>query len=512
MAVTSSPPTRSPAALSVARLQSRLVPAFIGSSAFGWIGPLIITALAGWLRFDRLSIPSSIVFDETYYAHDSWSLLHHGVELNANYTSAAFIVHPPLGKWMIAVGEAIFGYNSIGWRFSAAVVGTLSVLIVARTARRMTRSTLLGCVAGLLMCLDGMEFVQSRVSMLDIFLMFWVVVAFACLILDRDQVRLRLARQAINADDELGPRLGIRWWLIACGLSIGCACATKWDGLYYIPTFGLLAGFWTMGAKRAAGIRRPFESTLLRDVGPILAVMLAIPGVIYVVSWTGWFVTNDGFDRNWANHQHSFFSFVPAIFRSWWHYHWQIWHYHKTLTTYHPYRSNGWGWLFETRPVLFYADYPRSGQLGCTAGSQGCARMIFSMGNPAIWWVSIPVMVFMIYLVAKRDWRAGALVLPFIAGLLPWLVTFKRTMFSFYALPLLPFICIAIAITIGYLLGADDADPIRRAVGAAICGIYLVLVVGLFFYFLPILASQTIPFSDWSAHMWLQSWGESGGS
>jgi dolichyl-phosphate-mannose-protein mannosyltransferase len=469
----------------------------------GWIGPLLVTALAGWLRFDRLSIPSALVFDETYYAHDSWSLLHHGVELDKNYVSAAFIVHPPLAKWMIAIGEAIFGYNSTGWRFSGAVVGTLSVLIVARTARRMTRSTLLGCVAGLLMGLDGMEFVQSRTGMLDIFLMFWVVVAFACLVLDRDQLRERLAR---------GSATGVRWWLIGCGIALGCACSSKWDGLYYVPAFGLLAGFWTMGAKRAAGVERPFASTLRHDVGWIVAIMVAIPGVLYVVSWTGWFVTRDGWDRDWANHRSSSFSFVPAIFRSWWHYHWQIWHFHKTLDTYHPYRSNAWGWLFETRPVLFYADYPHAGTLGCTSTGQGCARMIYSMGNPAIWWASIPVMAYMIYLVLKRDWRAGAVLLPFVFGLAPWLFTYQRTMFSFYALPLLPFICIALAVTAGYLLAPDGAPAARRRAGALVVGGYLLIVVVLFFYFLPILASQTIPFTDWSSHMWFNSWGEVKGS
>jgi dolichyl-phosphate-mannose-protein mannosyltransferase len=487
------------------RLAARLAPPFSGSPVLGWVGPLLVTALAGWLRFDRLSIPSALVFDEAYYTHDSWSLLHHGVELDKSYAAAAFVVHPPLAKWMMAVGELIFGNNSTGWRFSAAVVGTLAVLIVARTARRMTRSTLLGCVAGLLMCVDGMEYVQSRTGMLDIFLMFWVVVAFGCLVCDRDQFRSRLAKPD-------GSRTGVRWWLIASGFSVGCACACKWDGLYYIPAFGLLAGCWSMGARRAVGDPAPLRSTLRRDVRPILTVMLAVPAVVYVVSWTGWFVTRDGWDRDWANHRTSSYSFVPAILRSWWHYHWQIWHFHKTLDTYHPYRSNGWGWLFETRPVLFYADYPHAGQLGCTSSGQGCARMIYSMGNPAIWWASIPVMGFMAYLVLKRDWRGGALLVPFGCGLLPWLFTFKRTMFSFYALPLLPFIAIALAVTAGYLLAPDGERDKRRAVGATVMGAYLLIVVVLFFYFLPILSAQTIPFTDWSHHMWFQSWGAVRGS
>ncbi|WP_336217223.1 phospholipid carrier-dependent glycosyltransferase, partial [Nonomuraea sp. LPB2021202275-12-8] len=99
---------------------------------------------------------------------------------------------PPLGKWMIGAGEWLFGMTPFGWRFAAAVVGTLSILILARVARRMTRSTLLGCFAGLLLALDGLHFVLSRTALLDIFLMFWVLAAFACLVVDRDLARERL--------------------------------------------------------------------------------------------------------------------------------------------------------------------------------------------------------------------------------------------------------------------------------------------------------------------------------
>jgi dolichyl-phosphate-mannose-protein mannosyltransferase len=40
--------------------------------------------------------------------------------------------------------------------------------MTARITQRMTTSTLLGCVAGLLMALDGLELVLSRTAILDI--------------------------------------------------------------------------------------------------------------------------------------------------------------------------------------------------------------------------------------------------------------------------------------------------------------------------------------------------------
>jgi dolichyl-phosphate-mannose-protein mannosyltransferase len=530
------PPT--PAVAPPQTLRDRLVPPFPGSRLWGWLGPLAVTLLAGYLRFNRLSIPGgsaatralvcgpdgkvkACVFDEVYYTHDAYSLFHHGVELNATDNGPGFVVHPPLGKWMIALGEWVVRdpnfTNTFGWRFMSAVVGTLAVLILARTARRMTRSTLLGCVAGLLLALDGLEYVQSRTSMLDIFLMFWVVVAFACLILDRDQVRARLADRAATSTSDNGPHIGMRWWLLACGVSIGAATATKWDGAALVPAFGLLALMWTMGAKRAIGVRKPFVSTLMRDVAPVVGWLLIIPIAVYLVSWTGWFLNGPkyAYDRSWANGRHTDWSIFPASLRSLFHYHSEMLRFHQGLHSYHKYRENAWGWLFDARPVLYYAGYPHPGPggLGCHTGGLGCARMIYNLGTPAIWWTSIPVMCFMLYLAAKRDWRGGALLVPFLILYVPWLVQFKRTMFFFYALPLLPFICIALAVTIGYLIGANNASPNRRLGGAMVSGAYLLIVVTMFFYFLPILSARTVPFvGGWQQRMWFHSWVEDEGS
>ena len=65
----------------------------------------------------------------------------------------------------------------------------------------MTRSTLLGCVAGLLMALDGLELVLSRTAILDIFVMFWVLAAFGLMVIDRDRTRARLAAAARRRRD-----------------------------------------------------------------------------------------------------------------------------------------------------------------------------------------------------------------------------------------------------------------------------------------------------------------------
>ncbi|WP_242676513.1 phospholipid carrier-dependent glycosyltransferase, partial [Streptosporangium minutum] len=185
-----------------------------GNVLWGWLGPLLVAAFGAILRFSNLGRPNAVMFDETYYAKDAWALINFGAERNALKDAdkllmqksteiwqqcapaeidkcASYVVHPPLGKWMIGVGEQVFGMTPFGWRFAGALVGVVSILILARTARRMTRSTMLGCLAGFLLSIEGLHLVLSRTALLDIFLMFFVLAGFACLVVDRDRARGR---------------------------------------------------------------------------------------------------------------------------------------------------------------------------------------------------------------------------------------------------------------------------------------------------------------------------------
>src|SRR5918912_391585 len=125
-------------------------------------------------------------------------MLQHGVEWDPEKTNGpAYVVHPPLGKWLIALGEKAFGNNELGWRFPTAIAGTLMILILIRVAYRMFHSIVLAGTAGMLMTLDGFQLVLSRTSLLDIFLGLFVEMPFACLLHNRDHYRRRL-RQALE--------------------------------------------------------------------------------------------------------------------------------------------------------------------------------------------------------------------------------------------------------------------------------------------------------------------------
>ena len=66
----------------LAVLRARLAAPMPDDRPWGWLGPLLVTAFGAWLRFDRLQVPRALIFDETYYAKDAWSILQHGVEWN----------------------------------------------------------------------------------------------------------------------------------------------------------------------------------------------------------------------------------------------------------------------------------------------------------------------------------------------------------------------------------------------------------------------------------------------
>ena len=502
-----------------AGLAARLAPPIPGSRVWGWVGPLLITAFGAFLRFYRLGTPKAVVFDETYYVGDAYGILRHGVEINhvknadallvqgkTNIlaTGGELVVHPPLGKVLIAGGEWLFGLTPFGWRFSVALVGTLAILMTARITRRMTRSTLLGCVAGLLLAVDGLELVMSRTALLDIFVMFWALAAFGCLVVDRDWSRARIAAAAAagTGGDE-GPALGIRWWRAAAGLCLGAAVASKWNGIWYLPAFGLLTVAWDLGARRAAGYLAPWRGALVRDGKWLPVTFVVLPVAAYLASWSGWFASPYGYDRDWAA-QHGNTTPIWSALDSLYQYNKYMLQFGLGLTTGHPYKSQPWTWLLVTRPVSFYYATPK------TCGVPNCSQEVLAIGTPFIWYVSIPMLaVLAIWWLARRDWRAGAVLLGVAAGWLPWFwfaLHDHRTEFYFYAVVFDPFLVIGITLCLGLIVGPVRAPPARRGLGAAVAGAYVLAVLWDFSYLYPVLAAQVIPYSSWLARMWYHGW------
>ena len=510
----------------------------------GWAGPMLVTALGAWFRFADLARPQDVVFDETYYVPQAFGILRFGAEHAVSNSTDGEIVggkitdifvyggqfsaHPPFGKIQIAAGEWLFGLNPFGWRFATALAGTLSILLLARITRRMTGSSVLGCVAGLLLALDGLELAMSRTAMLDIFVMFWALAGFGCLVADRDQMRARIqhSHNAAAAEHVDGrdpePAQGVRWWRIGAGVCLGLATACKWNGLYFLVGFTLLSIGWEYAAGRAvrrgdsaaavegqAGRTRALAAATraesLRTAASTLAIVWFTAAEAYLLTWSGWFSSNIGWDKYYAQ-QHGVRTPVVSALYSLFEYHREMLSYNIGLATPNAYQSRPWTWPLLTHPVRLYYAAPRYAQSGCQQ-TAGCVQNVLAVGTPAIWWVAIPALAaVLVWWLRSRDWRAGAALAGVAAGWLPWFVFAGRSQYSYYAVSFEPFVILALVLCIGLALGRGDAPRWRRVTGIVITVGYLIAVAVNFGYLYPVLTGEPVSHSAWLARLWFSGW------
>jgi dolichyl-phosphate-mannose--protein O-mannosyl transferase len=473
-------------------------PALPDDGRLSWILTAILGLTSLAVRLWGISYPRNLLFDEAYYPPQARELLTWGFEYNRGYS---FIVHPPLGKWFIAVGEELFGYNSFGWRFPSAVAGTVAVVVLVRLGRRLTGSTLLGLLAGLLLALDGFSFSLSRIGLLDSFLQALVVSAVACLVIDRDRVRARI--RAVADVPAAGFRIGPRGWRIAAGALFGAACAVKWSGVWFLAFFAVLALFWDRAAWREAGVPHPTRTTLRRGLPGAMWALGAVPVLTYLVSFTGWFLGETSQGKAWAQqHPDTAFPFVPDSLRSLWHEHAKWLEFHNGLSSPHPWESGPWSWLVDGRPILLWNPHG----LTDTAGEQ-VVRYILMVGTPTLWFAFAPALLWTAWrLVARRDPAALTVLVAIAAGWLTWFINLDRTMFIFYMAPAVPFFVLAVTLALQDVLGTSGADTLRRQVGLGAVCLYVALVAATFVFFLPVLTGEPLSHADWLRRMWFPSW------
>ncbi len=515
----------------------------------GWSAAIGVTLLAFFLRVWHLGTPREFAFDETYYAKDAWSMLHHGYVreyvdkaddriLDGTTTGIwqgdpSMVVHPEAGKWLIALGEQAFGMDPFGWRIASAVAGALMVLVMCRLARRLTGSTTLGCVAGLLLCFDGLHFVLSRLALLDIFVAFFVLCGVACLVNDRDWFRARLARlvPGDGVGTGFGPvrRLLLRPWLLLGGVSFGLAVGTKWTALFPLAAFGVLAWAWSAGARRSFGVRWPVPKSALVDGVPAFLQLVVVAFLVYVATWTGWLIHAHDYEEHLSATQYTHHNggkdwptshdedaeglgeLVQSL-RSLASYHHDVYVFHTAFMSDadpHTYQSKPAGWPLLNRPVGVAADVDiKPGTEGCDApeGSD-CLRQVLLIGTPALWWGGSAALIFgLVMWVGARDWRFGLCVVGFGSTWLPWLAYDDRPIFLFYAVVMLPFLVLSLTLTMGRLIGRSAYPTPRRTAGVVVAGSFFVLVLMNFAWFYPIWTDALLTHSEWLDRIWFQRW------
>ena len=127
-----------------------------------------------------------------------------------------------------------------------------------------------------------------------------------------------------------GPWLGWRWWRLAAGVCLGLCTGTKWSGLFFLVAFGLLTR--VLGPERPPHCRHPVldRGGILKDGMLAFASIVPVAAVTYLATWTGWFLSSDAYDRNWAKtNPGGAWGWVPDSLRS-------LWHYHLTAYDFHP--------------------------------------------------------------------------------------------------------------------------------------------------------------------------------
>jgi dolichyl-phosphate-mannose-protein mannosyltransferase len=418
--------------------------------------PVILAAAALLLYLPRLENPGRYIYDEAYHAYTAREYLAGNPDAFLWSTPAPregvgyTWNHPPVGLLLITAGIAAVGDTPRGWRISSAVFGALGVLVLYLLALLLARDREIAQMTAALLLVDGLYFVQSRTSMLDVFGTVFMMGALIGLhaYLRADPGRIR------------GPLLGT-------GLCLGLALATKWNAAYPAALIGLVAGCRAIELWRARGVTTPGalrEHLLWVPVG-----LVVIPAAVYLAAYTPFFL---------AGHDWSQFVELQR----------QIYQYHTSLKATHGYQSQWWQWPLALRPVWYHVEYLDAG-----------IANIYAQGNPLLYWAFLPAVLWL----SLRWWRARhpgliVLLIGFFGQWLPWGLV-PRAAFMYHFLPAVPFGALAVAAVVVH---AWRSSPRWQLLAAA----YVLAVALGFVYFYPIYASVPLDGAAFESRMWFDGW------
>jgi dolichyl-phosphate-mannose-protein mannosyltransferase len=401
------------------------------------------------------SFRTGFYFDEIYHARSAFELLH---QIEPYETT-----HPPLGKLLIASGIALFGMNPFGWRLVGTLFGVALVPLMYLFGLKLFRERFYAFCAAFLMLVDFMRFAQSRVALIDVFGVFFVLAVYY-FVLDLFPEQGEPAIRSTNST------------LLLAGTAFGIGAACKWiavyagGGMVFLVLLKSLADLKRGDFPQGCG-KRGF---VLRRVGICLVAFVLIPGAIYLLAYLP-YLAIPGPGHGLAD--------VPRLQQ-------HMLNYHRTLQAVHPFSSAWWSWPLNLRPVWMYSG---------TGLAQGTVSTIASFGNPAIFWLAIPGVACAAGLaLRRRDARLGVVLTALLFQYLPW-VGINRLAFIYHFFSSVPFVILCLVATLkkGELLG----KPAR----AVTCG-YLAGALALFILFFPVLSGLQVQASYVARLQWLSSW------
>jgi dolichyl-phosphate-mannose-protein mannosyltransferase len=451
-----------------------------------------------------LSPSNGQVFDEVYFPVDAYDDIK-GIEMCRPSTTDCrynyFDPEPPLGKMFIAAGEWGYGwyrahfegatgdyidlgFNTFGWRIAACIFGILCIPMMYLFARRLWSNRLFAIAAATLVCFDGMFFVQSRIGMIDIFPIFLILLAYFLFLV---HIQSQTRRASILS-------------LVALGIVLGIGIASKWIVLaaFVSILFWLVLRFIKRGIGRFVGPISewakgdgpivPGGVPWLAYLGVALVALIAIPAVIYIESWYPFFARGQ------------FHNLADLIA-----YQKESFDYHAHLVATHPYGSPWWSWPFLSRPVLYYAEYTGLGIDHWTG--QPLVGWMSDLGNPWIWWTSLPCVLSLPYFIVRhKSFPAALILLGFITQYAPW-SQISRVIFLYHMFGGLIFMILALAFVLAQL-----AERVPQAGRKILIG-HLAVAIVFFGYFYPVWTALPISNSAlymapgtpiWGPKIWLE--------
>lgn len=371
---------------------------------------------------------NSSYFDEIYHARTAYEHIL-GLEPYEN-------THPPLGKYIIALGIQIFGMNPFGWRFMGALFGVLMLPILYHLCKRLFGKTWLCGLATLLFAFDFMHFTQTRIATIDTYSVFFLLLMYDAMVvfLQKDLVKDSLK--------ELLLPLGLS------GIFMGLGVAAKWTAAYgavglAVLYFGKLIAAYLHEAKG----RRPLTRVRKR-CGVLCAwcclLFVAIPFAIYFCA----FLPITTLPHNAGDPWWSFANYQTNMFN-----------YHSQLVAEHDFASPWYEWPLDLRPIWFFSGDP--------VNTQGQYSTISSMGNPLLWWVCIPGLGLAVYLWFKeRRLACGVALTGFLSVYLPWVLV-PRLTFIYHYFTAVPFLVIGLAAGFQWL---SEREPLAGTVALTLKG------------------------------------------
>lgn len=400
----------------------------------------------------HISCRNSMYFDEIYHARTAYEMAH---RLPVYETT-----HPPLGKDLIMLGVMLFGMTSFGWRVVGAVFGAAMVPLFYLLARRLTRSPRYALLGAVLLSLDGLRFVQTRIATIDVYATFFILLSAYCMVWYAQQVLSKGVHHALLP-------------MLLCGAAFGLGCASKWTGIYAGAGLAIVY-FAVLWLRRRQGVPGFAHEAILAVAGGVL-FFVVLPLGIYLASYLPYYWRDPAFSL-----------------QDWWNCQLSMYWYHSTLQASHPFESRWYTWPFMLRPVWYYAGHGLA---------DGMKASIAAIGNPVVWLggtAGIGALVWRV-LSGKGERRSACVLVFWLMQVLPWLLV-SRCTFLYHYFPGMIFSLLALVLALESARREGHPHPwLCRALaaGAGVC----------FVMFYPLLSGTTVPAAWLQWLQWLPTWG-----